>query len=316
MTSERETVLARLAPPAERQAKRYGVHAHIDGPMLSCFPAASEPFASVQHPVYTVVIKGVKEAMLCDELVRYTAGQSLIADVDLPMTSSIVEATATVPYLAISVELDLSTVVDLTADRPQPPPAETAKPFGVMAFAPDLADPLARLLELLDRPADAPILTPLINREIVWRLLHSPFAPLLRALACPEGHIAHIGRATQWIRENVSAPLRVAELTSRVNTSVPSCHRHFKKCTTVSPLRFQKQLRLHIARKRLLAAQSVAAVACSVGYESLNRDYRNLYGLAPMQDVAVRRQDLRGGASLTAAASAAPITPIQNESIR
>lgn len=318
MTSERDN-LSPLAQLTERQAKRHGMHTHIDGLTLSCFTRASEPFVSVQHPVYSVVLQGVKEAMICDQLVRYTAGQSLIAGVDLPVTSRIVEASVSAPYLAISVALDLSNVVELIGNRPNGPAVEAAAPFGVMDFDPELADPLVRLLELLDRPADVPVLAPLINREIVWRLLHSPFAPLLKALAWPEGNIARIGRAAQWIRENVSEPLRVAELAGRVNMSVPSFHRHFKKVTTVSPLQFQKQMRLHIARKRLLAAESVAVVAHSVGYESLsqfNRDYRKFYGLAPTQDVAVLRQELRDRASPPAGATAASNPPTPNESTR
>ncbi|WP_226573956.1 AraC family transcriptional regulator [Acuticoccus sediminis] len=316
--NERED-LCRLVPLTERQATRYGMHTHIDGLTLSCFTRASEPFVTVQHPVYSVVLQGEKEAMICDQLVRYTAGQSLIAGVDLPVTSRIVEATTATPYLAISVALDLSNVAELIGNQAHGPAAEAAAPFGVMDFDPALADPLARLLELLDRPADVPVLAPMINREIVWRLLHSPFAPLLQALAWPEGNIARIGRATQWIRENVSEPLRVAELAERVNMSVPSFHRHFKTVTTVSPLQFQKQMRLHIARKRLLAAESVAAVAYNVGYESLsqfNRDYRKFYGLAPTQDVATLRQELRDRGSPNGAASAARLPPIPNESTR
>jgi hypothetical protein len=206
----RVDVLSRLAPLAERQARRHGMYTHIDGLTVSCFTHASEPFVAVQHPVYSVVLQGVKEAMICNQHVRYTEGQSLIAGVDLPVTSRIVEASAARPYLAVSVALDFSTVVELLGMQSNWLATEAITPFGVMDFDPELADPLARLLELLDRPADVPVLAPLINREIVWRLLHSPFAPLLRSLAWPEGNIARIGRATQSIRENYAEPLRGA----------------------------------------------------------------------------------------------------------
>lgn len=295
MASESGLSTGRLLPLIERKAARHGTSTPLDGLMLHRFSHPSEPLAFVQHPAYCVVVQGAKEAMVGCEVVRYTAGQSLIAGVDLPITSRIVEASPAEPYLAIGVALDFAVVLELIGDQPHPPPAEEVAPFGVRDFDPELADPLVRLLELLDRPQDIAVLAPLIRREIVWRLLKGPFSTLMRQLAWPEGHIARICRATQWIRENYSETLRIADLAERVNMSVPSFHRHFKKITTVSPLQFQKRVRLHLARGRLLASEAVGMVAYDVGYESLsqfNRDYRKLYGMAPTHDVAVLRQGL------------------------
>ena len=277
-----------LVPLVERAAARHGISTPVDGLMLHRFDRPTEPLPFIQHPAYCVVLQGAKEAMVGREVVRYTAGQSLIAGVDLPITSRIVEASPREPYLAIGVALDFGTVLELSADQPHPPSPEGIAPFGVRPFDAHVADPLVRLVELIDRPQDVAVLAPLIHREIIWRLLESPFSTLLRQLAWPDGHIARICRATQWIRDNYAGTLRVAELAERVNMSVPSFHRHFKKVTTVSPLQFQKRVRLHLARRRLLAAESVGLVAFDVGYESLsqfNRDYRKLYGLAPTQDV-------------------------------
>lgn len=293
MLNENDLPARRLGPLIDRQAARYGLYTPIDGLMISRFVHPSQPLATVQRPVYSVVAQGVKEAMIGNEVIRYASGDSLIAGVDLPVTSRIVKASPEEPYLSVSFELDYKIVLDLLGDQPhQPSTAQNILPFGVSDFDPRLSDPLARLLELLDHPQDIPVLAPLISREIIWRLLQSPFATLLRQLTWPEGNIARIARATTWIRENFAEPLRIAELAELVNMSVPSFHRHFKIITTVSPLQFQKQVRLHIARRHLLASKGVGLVAFDVGYDSLsqfNRDYRKLYGLPPSQDVASLR---------------------------
>lgn len=296
------SALARLAPLVERQALRHGLYTPIEGLMTAHFVSPSEPFATVQRPVYSVVVQGIKEAMIGDRVVRYHAGQSLVAGVDLPVTSRIIEASETRPYLSVSVEIDGATVYELTegafASRP---PVDDLAAFEIRDFEPRLADPLARLLALLDEdPGDVSVLAPLIRKEIVWRLLQGPFGPLLRRLAGPDGDVARIARATGWIRENFAEPLKIPELADRVSMSVPSFHRHFKTVTSVTPLQFHKHVRLHIARRRLLAREGVGTVAFDVGYESLsqfNRDYRKLYGLAPSQDVASLRQTLQGEAT-------------------
>ncbi|MCJ8141730.1 AraC family transcriptional regulator [Ancylobacter sp. A5.8] len=296
--SETDLPIRRLRPLIERQALRYGLYTPIEGLMTSRFVHPSEPLAAVQRPVYSVVVQGVKEAMLGDRLVRYSAGDSLITAVDLPVTSRIVEASVAGPYMSVSVELDRATVLDLLGEQPGgSSTAQKVVPFDIRPFDTRLADPLARLLELLDHPRDMAVLAPLIRREIIWRLLQTSFEPLLRQLAWPEGNVGRIARATNWIRDHFAEPLRVAELADLANMSVPSFHRHFKTITTVSPLQFHKHVRLHMARRRLLEAEAVGLVAYDVGYESLsqfNRDYRKLYGLPPSQDVANLRQELRG----------------------
>lgn len=284
-------ILARLV---ERQALRYGHYTPIDGVLVSRFVSPTEPITTVMRPVYSVIMQGMKEAMIGSELVRYRAGESLIAGVDLPVTSRILEASGATPYLSISVEIDRAILLDLleehggpTADAPHTMLFETSQ------FDPRLADPLVRLLELADYPEDIPVLAPLIRREIIWRLLQGPFAGVLRQLAWPEGDVGRIGRATRWIRENFAHPLRIAELANLVNMSPPSLHRHFRSITTVSPLQFQKHVRLHLARRRVLAAEGIGVVAHDVGYDSLsqfNRDYRKLYGVSPSQDLAALRQ--------------------------
>lgn len=299
MLNENALPIQRLGPLIDRQATRYGLYTPIDGLMISRFVQPSQPLATVQRPVYSVVVQGVKEAMIGNDVIRYAAGHSLIAGVDLPVTSRIVTASREEPYLSVSFELDYKIVLDLLGDQPhRQSSTPNILPFAVRDFDPRLSDPLVRLLELLDYPQDIPVLAPLISREIVWRLLQSPFATLLRQLTWPDGNIARIARATNWIRENFAETLRIVQLAELVGMSVPSFHRHFKTITTVSPLQFQKQVRLHIARRYLLTAKGVGSVAFDVGYDSLsqfNRDYRKLYGLPPTQDVAsLRHQGIPG----------------------
>lgn len=294
---EENDAVARLAPLIDEKALRYGLDTPLPGVMISRVTHPSQPLATVQHPVFSLVAQGVKEAMIGKDIIRYFPGQTLVAGVDLPVSSRIIEATPDTPYLSVSIALDPSIIVDLLGEQPvQSNADERLRPFSVKPFDPRIADPLIRLLDLLDHPEDIAALARPITREIIWRLLQGPFGPLLRELACPEGQIARIGRAARWMRENYAENLRIADLADRVNMSVPSFNRHFRAVTTVSPLQFQKQIRLHTARRRLLASEPVAAVAYDVGYESLsqfNRDYRNLYGLAPSQDVVALRRGLQ-----------------------
>jgi len=293
MTIARQPPLASLAHLIERHALHYGHYTPIEGVLVSRFVSPTEPITTVMRPVYSVIMQGMKEAMIGSEMVRYRAGESLIAGVDLPVTSRILEASSDVPYLSISIEIDRAILLDLlqgeTAPAAGTPPVAL---FDTSGFDPRLADPLARLLELIDYQEGIPVLAPLIRREIIWRLLQTPFASVLRQLAWPEGDVGRIGRATRWIRDNHAQPLRIADLAELVNMSAPSLHRHFRSITSVSPLQFQKHVRLHLARRRVLADEGIGVVAHDVGYDSLsqfNRDYRKLYGVSPSQDLAAVR---------------------------
>lgn len=288
---------SRLAPLIDRQAVRHGADLPIPGLTVSRFDHPSQPLGAVQHPVFSVVVQGVKAAMIGGTLIRYTAGNCLVTCVDLPVSSHIVEASPARPYLAVSLALDPRLIHDLAGERlVELPDLQVSTPFGVGALDPRLVDPLTRLLELVDDTGAIPVLAPLVTREIAWRLLQGPFATLLRQAARPDGNLSRIARATRWIRDNAASPLSVPELAAHVHMSAPSLHRHFRAVTSVSPLQFQKQVRLHEARLRLLASEGVAHAAFAVGYESLsqfNRDYRKLYGRPPTQDVAALRQDIQ-----------------------
>lgn len=252
---------------------------------------------SIYQPSFGMVGRGVKELMVGELPFHYAAGESLLCAADVPVTSRVIEASPQNPYLAIHLDIDPTTVADLLRalgpTRPQPSENKVA---GKHALSPGLIDPLIRLLSLIDQPQDIAVMAPLIRREITWRLLHSEHGPMLSQLAFANGHAARIGRTTAWLRENFAAPLSIPDLAAQANMSVPSFHRHFKAVTSMTPVQFQKRVRLQEARRTLSGASTISAVAYEVGYESIsqfNRDYRRLFNLTPSNDAASLRATLK-----------------------
>lgn len=253
----------------------------------------TEPAHSIYQPSFGLVARGVKELMVGEVPFHYAAGESLLCTADVPVTSQVTEASPEAPYLAIHLEIDPSTVAELLREQ-----ADVSAHTPVTSVAskhlldPELIDPLIRLLSLIDRPSDIPVMAPLILREITWRLLHSDHGPMLSQLAFANGHAARIGRATAWIRDNFAEPLSIPDLAARASMSVPSFHRHFKAVTSMTPVQFHKRVRLQEARRGLASADTISAVAYEVGYESIsqfNRDYRRLFNLTPSGDAASLR---------------------------
>lgn len=272
----------------------------------------SEVGHSIYQPSFGLVARGVKELMVGETAFRYAAGESLLCAADVPVTSQVTEAQPSSPYLAIHLDIDPAVVADLlreqSGDRPR---ADNGLIAGKYTLDPDLYDPIIRLLGLLERPRDIPVMAPLIRREIVWKLLHTEHGPLLSQLAFANGHATRIGRTTAWIRENYADAMSIPDLAGQANMSVPTFHRHFKAVTSMSPVQFQKRVRLQEARGGLSRSSTISAVAYDVGYQSLsqfNRDYRRLFGTTPSDDAATLRGTLRPelqATRQTAAASSA-----------
>ncbi len=225
--------------------------------------------------------------MLGRDEFRYDPHHYLVASAELPVSGQVVLA----PCLALTLELDPAIVADVLLGLPQPREAQPAP--AALAVSPldaDLADALERFLRLLDRPADIPVLGALIEREIIYRLLCGPQGEMLRQLALPTSHLSQIGRAIAIIRMRFDEKLPIGELARAAGMSVTSFHRHFCAVTAMSPLQFQKQIRLHEARRMLLSRDVDAAhVSFDVGYESasqFNREYRRLFGNPPGRDRA------------------------------
>ncbi|WP_185984252.1 AraC family transcriptional regulator [Aureimonas mangrovi] len=284
----------------ERHAQ-YDYATAIEGLKVGRTDLPSQAMHSLYEPSFGLVARGVKEMMIGETPVRYAAGESLLCTADVPVTSQVAEASPSAPYLAVHLELDPSVVADLLREQAGDlPKAPASLVTGKHPLSPDLIDPMIRLVSLLDRPRDIPVMAPLIRREIVWRLLHSEHGPLLAQLAFANGHAARIGRATAWIRDNFSAALSIPELADKANMSVPSFHRHFKAVTSMSPVQFQKRVRLQEARRNLSGAGTISSVAYGVGYESIsqfNRDYRRLFNLTPSDDAATLRAVMRPGST-------------------
>ncbi|MEU0794000.1 AraC family transcriptional regulator [Amycolatopsis sp. NPDC005961] len=252
----------------------------------------SEPHHSLAEPLLVVMVQGGKRLLLGEQVHEYRAGQYLLVSTDLPVTGHFVGATPETPSLGVGLALRPAAIAPLLLDAPpgrfsRTPPAS---PIATGDAGPELLDAVVRLVRLLDHPADARVLAPLIEREILWRVLTGPHGDLVRQIGLADSGLAHVGRAIRWIRENHAEPMRVDELAKLSGMSPSAFHRHFRAVTAMSPLQFQKRIRLQEARSLLLAdAGDVAGVGHLVGYDSpsqFNREYRRLFGAPPGQDAA------------------------------
>jgi AraC-like DNA-binding protein len=262
--------------------------------------APSEPFRHVYQSALALIAQGAKRVMLAEEVYHYGPPHFLIVSVDLPVSSQIVQASPRAPYLGLKIDLDPGAVSDLLLEMGPPGARDRTPPRG-LAVSPmeaPLLDAVLRLLQLLDTPPDIGILAPLVQREILYRLLMSDQGARLRQIAAEDGQAQRIATAIHWLQQNFTRPLRIETLAREVHLSASALHHQFKAVTAMSPLQYQKQLRLQEARRLMLAEALDAATASDrVGYESpsqFSREYRRLFGAPPQTDVA----SLRGTALL------------------
>ncbi len=259
---------------------------------LSRACATSEVSAAMYFPLFCVLAQGRKRVWLGEEEFQYDPTSYLVASVDLPVIGQVIEG----PCLGFTLALEPAMLATLLLELPPEATGRTApgRALAVNALDPGLLDPCLRLLRLLDSPADIPVLAPLAEREILYRLLLGPRGEMLRQMALPTSRLSQVRRAIQAIQDRYDQPVRVDELARLAGMSPPSLHRHFRAATSLSPLQFQKRLRLHEARRRLMSQDADAAsVAFDVGYESasqFSREYRRLFGAPPGRDAAQRRQ--------------------------
>lgn len=241
------------------------------------------------------ILQGSKRVAINDDLLSYDSEQYLISALDLPLIGQILDADDGQPYVAVSLVLDPAILAELAATMPAVRETEQ-KGIGIAInpMSAPLRDTLLRLLSLLDTPADIPVLGPMVERELLYRLLQGPQGRLLRQIAQPDGALGSIRRAVAWIRDNYNVQLRIDALCNASGMSRASLHRHFLSMTGLSPLRYQKQLRLQEARQLLLAGEHRASdVAFAVGYESasqFSREYSRQFGASPARDVRGIRQ--------------------------
>lgn len=279
--------LSRLCASAMRHANTW-----LPGDRLRVGVLASreptQPVPSVYEPMVCIVLQGAKRVMIGDRVLRYDPASYLIATLDLPVSGCVIEATSTEPYVAISMALNRDALADLLCEVAEVRTGQTAG-FAVNPVTPELLDPWERLLALFDRPQDVPVLGPLIEREILYRLLQGPQGDIVRQAALGDSRLARVRGAISWIRAHFQHSLRVEALAEMAGMSLASFHRHFKAATAMSPLQYQKALRLQEARRLLLAQGEAAAVAYRVGYESasqFSREYARMFGNPPARDAA------------------------------
>lgn len=243
-------------------------------------------------PTLILVAQGAKQVMLGDHSFVYDRARYLVTSVDVPVVSQIVQASASAPFLAIAVQLDLEKVADLvTQVGPGDGEVATHGPgISTAAMRQSLLEAAVRLVRLLEAPHDTAVMAPLIEREIYYRLISSGEGAYLRNMAVAGSRTAQIVSAISWLKAHYKRPLRIHELARAVNISESALHHHFKAITAMSPLQYQKQLRLQEARRLMLGERLDAASASQlVGYESpsqFSREYRRLYGSPPLRDIA------------------------------
>jgi AraC-like DNA-binding protein len=246
--------------------------------------------AAVYDPMVNLILQGSKSMTIGDQTLRYDPASYFVMSIDLPAVGSIHAAKTGEPYLAVSLTIDPKIVAAMLADAPAPDPAVEARSgFSVASVTPAMLDAWARMLRLMTTPADIPVLAPAYEREILYRVLQGPHGWMLRDIALPDTALSRVRLAIQWIRNNFRDQLRVDSLAEMAAMSVSAFHRHFKAATAMSPLQFQKQIRLLQARMLLIGgAPTASSVAFDVGYESasqFSREYSRFFGLPPASDV-------------------------------
>lgn len=266
----------------------------IDDVLVSRVEESTPPSSSMSGTVLAVIAQGAKRLALGDRVYEYRAGQYLIASVDLPVTGHFTEATPERPALGFGMILRPAAVAELLlqAAPGDLPPVGGGTPSGMaVSDAPDeLLDAVVRLLRLLDHPRDATVLAPLVKREILWRLITGEQGAVVRQLGLADSSLSHVARAVQWIRDHYTQSFRVEDVARRSGMSVSAFYRNFQAVTAMSPIQFQKQIRLQEARLLLATNPSdVTGVSRRVGYESpsqFSREYRRQFGAPPSQDTA------------------------------
>lgn len=284
-----EELAALVARHTDNQGN--GAHATVIDSLIfmrECNPATA--IQTVSEPLLSIVVQGKKEVLLNEETYRYGVAQYLVVSVDLPLSGCVIEATPNQPYLGFKLKLDPAQLSEIIAqtnlDTSQ---KESVRGWFINDVDPPLIDCALRLTQLLDTPQNIPFLAPLITREIYYRLLIGEQGEAVRQIATAGSNMQRIAEVIKRIKTDFAKPLRVEELAEQANMSAASFHRHFKAVTSMSPLQYQKQLRLLTARQIMLAENADATQAAyQVGYEStsqFSREYARMFGAPPIRDI-------------------------------
>ena len=267
-------------------------------PGLSLFrrDEPTEPMTGMYEPSVCLVAQGAKRVLLGDDTYVYDSHHYLITSVQLPTVVQIIEASPERPYLGLRLMLDQREISQMMVDSNLPPPRvqQSSRGMATGEVTLPLLTAIQRLIDLLAEQQDIPILAPIIQREIIYRLLVGDQGERLRQIASAGSQSHQIARAIDWLKGNFTEPLRIDALAAQVRMSSSTFHHHFRSMTALSPLQFQKQLRLREARRLMLAERMDAATAAfQVGYESpsqFNREYNRQFGAPPLRDITKLRQ--------------------------
>ncbi len=293
---DRQTELAALI---DQNAKAEGAQAtSLPRLTLVRLSRPSEPIHGVQQPALCIIAQGRKQVILGERIFYYDANTYLVAAVDVPVVGQVIEATARMPYLSLRLNLDPKMLSELMLEAglggDQSRDAAPGPSLSLSSVTPELLDAVIRLLRLLDKPRDLAILGPMAEREILYRLLQGPDAERLRLIALADSKLQRVTRAVAWIRQHFAEPFSIDAVASEARMSPSALHHHFKQVTAMSPLQYQKQLRLQEARRLILVlGRDAASAGHAVGYESpsqFSREYSRLFGAPPMRDASRLKQ--------------------------
>jgi len=293
----REALISGIARWTDNEER---VETAIPGFYLFCRKERTQPMIGMYEPSICVIVQGAKRVHFGGDTFVYDAHHFLLTSVDLPTVVQIVEASSEKPCLGMMLKLDLREISQLMVDSNLPPPRAKQSSSG-MALGEvtlPLLNAFRRLLDMLDEPKDIPILAPIVQREICYRLLVGDQGVRLRQMASAGSQSRHIARAIDWLRGNFTRPVHIDDLAKQVNMSASTFHHHFRVLTAMSPLQYQKRLRLNEARRLMLTEHLDATTAAiQVGYESpsqFSREYNRLFGAPPLRDIANLRQAAAG----------------------
>lgn len=286
----------------ERYTKQDGTH-ETAIPALRFIRSSgiSEPVHSVYSPSLCVVAQGSKVVMLGEENYQYDPDNYLVASVHLPITGQVVEASSNAPYLCLQLQFEMNQILDVihASEQIVRSKRESGRGLVISRMNDSLQDALLRLVLLLDTPDDIPVLAPYAVREIIYRILQNEQGDVIKQFALNGSHAERIAKVIKRLNCDYALPLRINELAEEAHMSSSSLYYYFKEVTAMSPIQYQKQIRLQEARRLLLSTtQEAADVAFQVGYESpshFSREYTRMFGNPPIKDIQRFRDKLYSG---------------------
>lgn len=278
-------IIARLTVKCHR------LETAIPGLLLVRYESPTEPESGMYEPCVCLVAQGAKRVLLGKEAYIYDANHFLITSVGLPVVVNVVEASREMPLLGLALKIDLRAAAQLMVEGNLPPPRGMRQGRGlcISEIRAPLLDAFLRLLGLLEQPDDIPVLAPLIHKEILYRLLLDEQGPQLRQIVSTGSYAFQIARAVDWLRKNYVRSFKIEELARDIGMSTSTFHHHFRAMTSMSPLQYQKWIRLYEARRLMIMEKLDATTAAfRVGYESpsqFSREYRRQFGAPPLRDI-------------------------------